>query len=366
MRVQQALALSRVHTQLALSTAIDFGIYWCMNQLSGFKIAEEDKIAFSWIIPGAQLVNHIWKQTLASQLPEARSHTILKVATDPKTYVAVYLASKFLKAPYLGWPTTVATAVVVGTHSLKSCKAAIEEQRNLGWMPVHLFNAVGTGLLALDSLGIREMVDRTAWEKALLPTPIQSDLSQEQNEKLSDDIATIYKEGEKRRQEDYDKTQKEIEELDKKAEADKAAREAEIKKLKEAFEKSQKETQENLDRINARFTFKKGQNPFKEPDNCPAHGTFNAKELFTGQENLFERLTHKNLNPDCIEHAKFILAQSKWDRTSSDKLCDSIKKLHKHLSVATYPDTHTGNPLAHDANANVNRAYDTLEKAICG
>ena len=81
------------------------------------------------------------------------------------------------------------------------------------------------------------------------------------------------------------------------------------------------------------------------------------------KETPLDRVSHEELNPECPEHAKVILA-GKWDK-------DSIKHEYKKLSLQLHPDMHPNitqdqKKIYDAAFAKLGVAKTTLEKSISG
>ena len=345
-------SVTQFDKKLAVSILLGIGLSWAMNKLSSIKLLPLDQAVLYWTMPVAVLVNQLWKQTIVSQLPAAQNNHFLKVAVSPWTFLATYALSKISSSSFYEWPTAIATASVVGLDVLRKSNAAIHNH-DFSACLVHLFNGVGTGLLMLDTLGLKQILDRKSWAKMNIVQENSNDLK---NKWLDQEIIRI-----------RFKTAQELKETNIKLKQTLKN----LEELKKEPEKFKKELKETLDEI-SRQVREKGERewqwilesifgmnqPQVVPQNCAAVDANVYKNLSD-----LQRITHPTLNPLCPKHAKIMLASNGLfdEKSFLEKTCDYVNSIYKKMMVATHPDVNRKQPeLAQKAFETIQQAAQTL------
>ena len=370
----------QIDNKFAISTFLALGFYWAMNKLSSIELNPTDKFALSWGMPIAVLVNQIWRQTMVSQLPATHNNLFFKVAVNPWMFLTTCALSKISNNFFFEWPTAIATAAVVGLNSLDKSTAAINRHDYLS-LPIHLFNAVGTGLLTLDILRIRPLLDRVLWAKMSNVTS-NSDFD---NKELQEKLEEIKRQGEKKLADINKETEEIVTRLEEKAnkateKADNAIKKADnaIKKIEEGLkhdreenERRLKENQRELEEMNAESSrrireegkreWQRMFSGFDQPENVPPQ---NCKPVdpnaFKGLP-ILDHVTHNDLNPLCTNDAKIILAPKGFDEHSYiEKGCHYVANLRKQMMLLVHPDKQANKNVAAHAFQAVQTAAETL------
>ncbi len=376
----------QIDNKIAISTFLALGFYCAMNKLSSIELNPTDKFALSWGMPIAVLVNQVWRQTMVSQLPATRNNLFFKVAVSPWMFLTTYALSKISNNFFYEWPTAIATAAVVGLNSLDKSTAAINRHDYLS-LPIHLFNAVGTGLLTLDILRIRPLLDRVSWAKmSNVTSDSDSDFDQKELQKKLEEIK---KKGEKKLADINKETEESVARLEESAKkstirleekADKAIEKADkaIKKIEEGLkhdreenERRLKENQRELEEMNAessRRIREEGKREwqrmfagFDQPENvAPQNCKPVDPNTFKGLP-ILDHVTHNDLNPLCPDDAKIILAPKGFDEPSYiDKGCQYVANLRKQMMLLVHPDKQANKNVAAHAFQAVQTAAETL------